>query len=426
MQMSLMDIASIVANMIATRRAKMLDIESDLARLSMSIVYALKFPLQDMTNMSEKLAVISERANSAFKSSSCDDPNELKKLVDDFYASVADFCNCISQQKMLSESSLALGQSFVNYEHQGGGAAADMRKLIQFEKVNMVQFLQSMKESVQKVHPQIAFDMSLNVKTFAQSAYQLSYPDLIQLIMFSAVFNIVKDSNALSLSVLFVESASEGLDEAAGEEGEDLEQQLAAEGLELMRGKLVLLFSSQSEKSLRALVAERDSTGIADYGSFDMGVFDSILRCIGASYKVFVSSKPTTNRRSSFSAIICHELSFPCHLPIPKRRVAQPLDMAREQTGGLQLSEALLSPASRTLRVLLVEDSASLQKLLARWLKARDCEVMVAGNGKEALNLLKSDRHFDVLLLDFLLVITDIPCLLRMPCLIIVWCSRLC
>ena len=202
-KMNLMDIGSIVASMIASRRAKLLDTESDLARLSMSIVYTLKYPLQYLTVVSKKLTGIMDQINSVCKdsTSSVDDGGKLPPLVEEFNNTIADFCRSINHQRVLTESSLALGQSFVN---QGRGKG-DMKKLIHFEKLNMIAFLASLKESVLKVHSNLVFEMSLNSRQFTQSAFQLSYPDLIRMIIYSTVFNIIKDSSSFQLSVNFVE-----------------------------------------------------------------------------------------------------------------------------------------------------------------------------------------------------------------------------
>ena len=62
--------------------------------------------------------------------------------------------------------------------------------------------------------------------------------------------------------------------------------------------------------------------------------------------------------------------------------------------------------SDKVLKVLLVEDSTSLQKLLVRWLRTRGCEVTSSSNGKDALNLLRTEQHFDIVFLDFLMVVT--------------------
>jgi CheY-like chemotaxis protein len=56
-----------------------------------------------------------------------------------------------------------------------------------------------------------------------------------------------------------------------------------------------------------------------------------------------------------------------------------------------------------TLRVLLVEDTVSQQKLMGKWLNGQGCEVTFAINGKIGLELLKT-RQFDICLMDFLMV----------------------
>ena len=57
----------------------------------------------------------------------------------------------------------------------------------------------------------------------------------------------------------------------------------------------------------------------------------------------------------------------------------------------------------KKLRVLLVEDSLSIQKLMTRWLKSRGCDVTIASNGKIGLNYMLT-QEYDVCFMDFLMV----------------------
>lgn len=50
-------------------------------------------------------------------------------------------------------------------------------------------------------------------------------------------------------------------------------------------------------------------------------------------------------------------------------------------------------------RLLLADDSSSIQKLISRWLKAAEYEVTIAGNGREAVDL-ASHGAFDLILMD--------------------------
>ena len=55
------------------------------------------------------------------------------------------------------------------------------------------------------------------------------------------------------------------------------------------------------------------------------------------------------------------------------------------------------------LKVLLVEDSIAIQKVMRRWLESNGCIVTTAENGKVGLALLK-EQSFDITFMDFLMV----------------------
>ena len=54
-------------------------------------------------------------------------------------------------------------------------------------------------------------------------------------------------------------------------------------------------------------------------------------------------------------------------------------------------------------RVLIVEDSTSIAKMMSRWLEKNDCVVSCAPNGKIGLAMLK-ETQYDIMFLDFLMV----------------------
>ena len=55
------------------------------------------------------------------------------------------------------------------------------------------------------------------------------------------------------------------------------------------------------------------------------------------------------------------------------------------------------------IRVLLVDDSVAIQKVMKRWLENNGCIVTSAQNGKVGLALLK-EQNFDITFMDFLMV----------------------
>ena len=60
-------------------------------------------------------------------------------------------------------------------------------------------------------------------------------------------------------------------------------------------------------------------------------------------------------------------------------------------------------PLSRKPRVLIVEDSVPIQKVMRKWFEGHGHEVTVAGDGEEGLRLLKA-REFEVVFTDFVMV----------------------
>ena len=197
------------------------------------------------------------------------------------------------------------------------------------------------------------------------------------------------------------------------EEDEDLEkfsQQILNDGMEIMRGNVVFLFTCQSKKTMQELVtAAAGAVAIADYGSFDMEIFNNILRTVNASYKIYISRSTMGSAQGSYTAAICHELSFPCLMPIPRRRHVEPEDSGIASLRNSYSRGNSSDQAEHSLIVLVVEDSTSLQKLLARWLRYRGCKIIQVSNGKDALDILKTSQPVDIMLLDFLMV----PCILH-------------
>ena len=59
--------------------------------------------------------------------------------------------------------------------------------------------------------------------------------------------------------------------------------------------------------------------------------------------------------------------------------------------------------AAYKLKILIVEDSAAIQKVMRRWLESNGCIVTSAENGKVGLELLKL-HSFDISFMDFLMV----------------------
>jgi PleD family two-component response regulator len=91
-------------------------------------------------------------------------------------------------------------------------------------------------------------------------------------------------------------------------------------------------------------------------------------------------------------------------IPAPVDAIPQESKKAKESdTASAEAAREASSQGSGQLRILLVEDCVSIQKLMSRWLRSKDCHVTIAANGKIGLQFLTSQR-FDVAFMDFLMV----------------------
>ena len=346
-QMSLIDMGAMVAHVISQRRVKMMDTENDLARLSMSIAYSLKFPLVELTLQSRKLNSLFEEMNGVINQDKVSEDEQtvlLKPLAVEFNRVIDEFRHGIDFQRLLIEASLALGQSFVSHESKGGDPT-DMKHIVNMEKTSVVEVLNGIRYMVEKSYPQIQFEMTINRKQFPPNSCQLSYPDLIKLISFATVFTIMRESfMSFDLAVSFVEgytdsnnnnSNNNNNDEEDSSDEDEIVREFVDQGLEIMRGRVVLVFTCNSKKSMQTLMVEGDNSpsdcDISDYEKFDMRIFDDVLRCVGASYKIYITKRtaattPAVSRRESAGGgAVCHELSVPCLIPIPKRQQVTPI-----------------------------------------------------------------------------------------------------
>jgi CheY-like chemotaxis protein len=75
----------------------------------------------------------------------------------------------------------------------------------------------------------------------------------------------------------------------------------------------------------------------------------------------------------------------------------------QEKTSGKEDSTPKERTSKQSSRILVVEDSPCIQKVMVRWLERQGCEVTVAENGLVGLSYLKN-KQFDVCLIDFSMV----------------------
>jgi PleD family two-component response regulator len=156
--------------------------------------------------------------------------------------------------------------------------------------------------------------------------------------------------------------------------------------------------------SIKYFLCNKNLDGAAklqNFDQFDPLAMNSILKCVNGSYNIQLLPQINFNK--------VHKLNFPCIIPIDHhaRRLSISRNIPVFETNSSFTSHDSFSSFSNDkskLKVLIVEDSISVQKVLSRWLRQNNCEVVCVENGQDGLNLLKTES-FDLTLIDFLLVV---------------------
>lgn len=163
-------------------------------------------------------------------------------------------------------------------------------------------------------------------------------------------------------------------------------------------------------------IDEEEQTQSLFLDDFDLERSLSNIQDISASSSVLTKSIsnvslnnhffPTTSRENS------RQLSSRNGLYFEESYDAQKLGILGEDSldyscYGDKLSRSnLQSMATKKLKVLMIDDSVTVQKIMNVWLKKKQCEVTQALNGLIGLELLQS-QTFDIVLLDFLMPVMD-------------------
>jgi len=358
---NLMEIGSIVSHMISLRRNKMLDTENDLAKLSMSIVYGLKYPLQELTNstlqLSSSMDLISEwwETHRGKRGTA----EELDGLVSRLEGSITGLQRSLARQSQLMESSLALSRSFVDFDKEDALPTAQQRMGFVFlEQADVPALLASLQSAVRQASPAVTFQLDLqpSARVFSTSPAQLTYPDVVSLLAFSVVFHLLRETpGTIGLSVGFRESLDKAANTASWVDQPHLQ------------GHLELSFSASAAQQPPQRCRLNDSL------AFNMECFDDLLRSVGGCYRVQGEG---------------HLISFPCVVLLPD---PAPVPVPRR---------ANTRASGQLLKVLLLQEDPAQRRTLAAWLWAQGCAVVLASDGADALQHLTAFHGFDLALLD--------------------------
>jgi hypothetical protein len=136
-----------------------------------------------------------------------------------------------------------------------------------------------------------------------------------------------------------------------------------------------------------------------DGNSYDQ---DEEVRIACKRASAAAASKAAIDAAFVLSAMVDADLRVDSEDKVIKKRFSFPKRKNSKAVNPEILKKVEKKPIVK-LRILLVDDTLSVQKLMGRWLKNQGCEVMFAQNGKIGLHLLKT-QQFDICFMDFLMV----------------------
>lgn len=136
-----------------------------------------------------------------------------------------------------------------------------------------------------------------------------------------------------------------------------------------------------------------------DGNSYDQ---DEEVRIACKRASTAAASKAATDAAFVLSALVDADLRVDSEDKVRKKRFSFPKRKNSKAVIPEILKKVEKKPIVK-LRILLVDDTLSVQKLMGRWLKNQGCEVTYAQNGKIGLYLLKT-QQFDICFMDFLMV----------------------
>mmetsp|Transcript_22736 Transcript_22736/g.32653 ORF Transcript_22736/g.32653 Transcript_22736/m.32653 type:complete len:411 (+) Transcript_22736:270-1502(+) len=331
LRQNLIELGSLVAYKIEMRRLQILRVEKDLAQLSMTMVYSLKYPLDRLNGLMCELQSFMDASLAANNDEKqlINDPTNASELIQSkLTTSAFQIEQNITNQIKLMESSIAISHSFVqttiaNPPHEKRRVTNEE---ICMEQVNFSSFFTFLNNEIRSANPLVHFHINFDSckKIFAQSPFQLSYPNLITMIIYSAFYKVTEshsyDSVTLDVSIELEDPSESNMNMDNIGQFKDGQYWIQHPGKLIltltccktsMYEEMVLL----SINSINNMSTNIESSAINDLteyrGSFCMEWFDMVLKSIGGSYKVYSGV-----HSNSPHALVCHEVVFPGIFPI--------------------------------------------------------------------------------------------------------------
>jgi len=443
---NLLDLGAAVSLLAGERRESSLHLRSERANIVVSMMHNLRTPMTSLnfaaSLLSNETATFRARTDDVF-------PIERKMICpisNNFQSTFSEINQALSQLNLLVDSTLCLGHAIIKCNSFGVGS--NVLRNSQYIDCNLLSHLDDIYQKFAKDNLSCKIQWVVDT-TYLSKGKHVSYPDAILLILISSIGHVSLEWKKITVKFTFIISSR---NEIEFPEYSD----------RILEGLFVIkVYPSECVTTANG----GDGHRINNTLEYNYSSIDKILKSIGGGCKQGLEHNDNNSGEStpinSFHAYsrnnrinqnynrnnnntsehvlagskIVHEFWVPCKIilfdePVKPRDLRVSLDNSTSINYGAIItptssnkpisptnapidvvSSKIITPVSRSgslafrtsLRILVIEDTISVQKLLKRWLEKHGCIVICANNGKIGLDHLKTSQ-FDIVFVDFLMV----------------------
>ena len=380
-QAILLDMANALSANIKSRIECVRDRQVEKSKMVLDMMHNLRTPLTSISLACKNLRTVSE-------TKSTDNSSDNWQWVDE---SLSDLSSGISTLSLMIETSLSMGAMSIEKDgiiHQLGESTLRKDKS-KFSVETSVAGKESTYQGVTCNIPDIvnkAIDIIQSVEydkisiivdheSFGEYTEHIGYPNTVLFVLLSSASNAFLANSCISIFITYQFSTNDP-------------QQISTLG------------DIDSAKSEGFLSIEFSADGKYQTGIMEESIFPVSSEEVKHSVEDLGGS---VRRRKAQNGT--NELLEVVVVSIPCISVKYDLetDISRTEYSKEKNSSNL------PLRILLVEDTLLIQKLICRQLEKLNCHVTTADNGKQALESIKVNEPFDVIIFDFLMPVMTGP-----------------
>ncbi len=417
---NLLDLGAAVSLIAIQRREAFLRLHNERTNIVVSMMHNLRTPL---TSLNFAASLLSNEKAKLSSNKSTEGNSENKKLTNpisnNFPPTFTEINQALNQLNLMVDSTLCLGHTIIKCNSVAVGSAT-MRNS-SYVDCDLIAYLRDLYNKFSEDSLSCKINWVVDTKFLGEGRH-VSYPDAILLVLVSSIGYVSLEWKKITINFSFIS-------------GNDHAAQYPELADRILEGHfLIQLYPSDCVST-----GEGESSGlVSNTLEYKYSSIEKILKSIGGGCKQswgntavgesgIRESLKINLKRLSVTPQILHEFWVPCKIILnepsqllinssnkngiqrdktityggpgsPSNITPKSLDSTRAAKRG-----SFLRTSRGQLKVLVIEDTISVQKLLSRWLQKNGCLATCANNGKIGLDLLKTSV-FDIVLIDFLMV----------------------